>query len=108
MRGAAPYEFSIKLSADVTQEFSHEFVRVDGTSLPLSDYLVLYSVGGRCGGVTLSQFAGITVNGDVATFSLAAVPLGCGVYDHECRLKHIATGKIIPAFDGTLTIEAAS
>jgi len=105
MANVSPYEVNATFSDDEAFAFCVSFEMADGTPFPFDDYDIEYSV--RQGGGTrlsLTQSDGITVTAPAVSFDGGNSPLRKGSYDHGCRLRHIATGRYLQLFTGTVTI----
>lgn len=104
MSGTAPYEVNLGGSDDEVFAFPLSWVMADGTAFPFADYEIEYSLKkGGCSYLRLTQADGITVVGSVISFD-AGRCLPRGGYEHGCRLKHIATGKYVQVFTGSVRI----
>lgn len=106
------YIYDVPLSTDGTPEHSvDELLMDDGTPFPFSDYAAEYAVSGEYGGTIfqLNQTSGVAVDADnnAITFTLPSMP-SPGRYKHALRFRHLDTGKLVPFFDGTITITEGS
>ena len=103
---SAPYALHIQGTDDETFEFTRELTITAGS---LSDYAIEYGLK-RSGSLVLSystESTGVTVAApDVTIGGLESV--GVGSYTHGARLVHLATGKKLQWFDGTVEITDGS
>lgn len=108
MAQPSPYELNLSLSDDATFEFSCEWKLSDGSPFPWAENGIEYVLSDDrdCALFTLDQARGSVITAPElhrVTFASATMPRP-GRYQHGCRARHLATGKVAPLFDGTVTI----
>ncbi len=106
---AAAYTANVSATDDESFEFTCEWTMVDGTDFPWADYTFAYTLGYRgCGPIlSLTDASGVVVTeaDNLITFAApVATRLAAGTYEHGCRITHIATGKVVQVFDGTVIV----
>lgn len=104
---SAPYALNIQGTDDETLEFTSQLTLT--APAVLSDYRIEYGLK-RSGTLVLSYSTattGVTVAGANVTIG-GLESVGAASYTHGARLVHIASGKKIQWFDGTVEITDGS
>lgn len=103
----AGQSFNHTVRREATAEFSYELTMLDGSDFPWAEYELVCLVGDTdAPRATLSVGDGLAVDqsDDLLTISLAPRRLCEGAHPYVCLATHTTTGKVVPLFDGTITI----
>jgi hypothetical protein len=105
--GSTTVPYEVNASFDVGQAFFFplSLQNTDGSAFPFDQHEVEYVV--TCGGsqrLSLTQGSGITVSDGVVTFYAGQSPLPKGDYEHDCRIRNIASGTSNQLFTGSVRI----
>lgn len=106
---SAPYEVRFDLSDGESFEFTIPFEMKNGDAFPFGDYAWTYILSHKGGGETFrltSASGGVALDPahGWATFTNPTARLGCGHYEHELLLTHLATGKTLAFFGGPVRV----
>jgi hypothetical protein len=101
------YQLDLPFEVGESFEFTCPWSMKNGDPFPWTDYAIDYVL--LQGGSAVFQFStgsGVVVDPDqgTATFGKPGARLQRGSYSHACRIRHLATGKSLPVFDGTVTV----